>query len=117
MLLIPKHLNFSVDPEWEVLLQTLPDGYRHVGSVERPTADGGPGEMYDLGQNAEGNFLLFRRLTDPFALNSHAKGERLSPVDLAGFGLLPHQSQDDARFAEEEGEYSSLCRSNLIRSH
>ena len=116
-LIIPKKLNFSTDPEWEVLLVQLPNGYRHVASVERPTSDGnvlGRGEMYDLGQNAEGNFLLFRRLTGPFESYSHAKGEKLSPTDLIGFGLLPHQSQDDVILAEESGEYSSLARSNLV---
>ena len=73
------------------------------------------GEMWDLGQNAEGNFLLFRRLTDPFSLYSHAKGEKLSAVDLAGFGILPNQSRDMRRLAEDEGEYSSLCTTNMLK--
>lgn len=99
---------------WEWCELTLPNGYRMVGSVERPTSDGnvlGNGDMYDLGQNAEGQFRLFRRSTDPWTLNSHNKGEVLSDIDLAGFGLTRSQSQERI---EENGEFSSLCRSNLL---
>lgn len=102
---------------WEVCELTLPDGYRIVGSVERPDSAGnvlGQGEIYDLGQNAEGQFRLFRRSTDPWSLNSHVgKGEILSDVDLAGFGLTREQSCEPDR-AAEHGDYSSLCRSHLI---
>lgn len=110
-LLISKHLNLSTDRDWEILEQVLPDGYRHVATVDRPN-----GDIYDLGQNNEGNFLLFRRMTDPNFINSHGRGEALSPIDLAGFGLLRGQSLGPGlEFIEEEGEYSSLCRSNFIR--
>ena len=102
--------------QWEMTVITLPDGFRMVASVERPTADGnvcGKGEMYDLGQNAEGQFRLFRRKTDPWLTYSHGKPEILSDLDLAGFGLNRAQSCEPERI-EEEGDFSSLCRSNFI---
>ena len=104
------------DDLWECVELLLPNGYRMVGSVERPTSDGnvlGKGEMYDLGQNAEGQFRLFRRSTDPWSLNSHGKPEILSDVDLAGFGLTRNQSYEPEGI-EEHGDFSSLCRSHLI---
>jgi hypothetical protein len=95
----------------------LPHGYRHVASVERPSADGnvlGQGEIYDLGQNAEGIFRLFRRGTGEFE-NSHVgKGETLSDIDLAGFGLTRKQSPYQPGDFEYLGDFSSLCTSNLI---
>jgi hypothetical protein len=84
-----------------------------VASVQRPSPDGNvmTGEIYDLGQNAEGNFRLFRRGTGEFE-NSHVSGEPLSDTDVAGFGLTreqcPFEPDDDC------GEYSSLCKTHLI---
>lgn len=96
--------------EWEVVEKTLPGGFRLVATVDRPN-----GDIYDLGQNAEGKFALFRRLTDPYSWYSHAKAERLSDTDVAGFGLLRAVCVDVPEEAiEENGDYSSLCRSNLI---
>ena len=98
--------------EWEIVEKTLPNGFRLVATVDRPN-----GDIHDLGQNAEGKFALFRRLTDPFFWHSHGKAERLSDADVAGFGLLravcfdPETSDVDT---EEHGEYSSLCRSHFI---
>lgn len=106
--------------QWEMVQVQLPDGYRIVGSVDRPCSDGNvmtPGDTYDLGQNAEGQFRLFRRSKDPWTLNSHAKGEILSDVDLAGFGLTRSQSCEEAEQAEQEGNFSSLCKSHLIEVH
>lgn len=94
--------------QWEMTTITLPAGFRMVASVERPD-----GDMYDLGQNAEGQFRLFRRKTDPWLIYSHGKPEVLSDIDLAGFGLTREQSFEPER-VEEDGEFSSLCRSNLI---
>ena len=96
---------------WEMVNATyITKDYRLVASVDR-----GDGEMYDLGQNSAGDFLMFRRSTDPWALNSHLKGERLSPGDFAGFGLESKgYTEDEVCRASEEGEFSSLCRSNFI---
>ena len=87
----------------------LPAGFRMVASVERPD-----GSVYDLGQNADGIYRLFRRATGEFE-NSHCKGESLSDLDLQGFGLTRDQSPHDD--VETEGNFSSLCLSNLIRSN
>ena len=99
------------DDGWEMIEVALPGGYRMVATVDRPN-----GDVYDLGQNNEGQFRLFRRRTDPYALNSHGKGEILSDVDLAGFGLFRDQSCEPER-AAEEGSFSSLCRSHFIGAH
>jgi hypothetical protein len=93
---------------WECVPITLPYGFRMVATVDRPG-----GDIYDLGQNAEGQFRLFRRKRDPFLFYSHGKPEILSDLDLAGFGLSRSDSCEPER-AEEEGEFSSLCRSHLI---
>lgn len=98
--------------DWEVVEKTLPGGYRIVATVDRPN-----GDIYDLGQNAESKFALFRRLTDPYSWYSHGKAERLSDADIAGFGLLRAVCADLEETIQEEGEYSSLCRSNLIPIH
>jgi hypothetical protein len=101
--------------EWEVVLKTLPNGFRMVATVDRPN-----GDIYDLGQNAEGKFALFRRCDpkiDPFSFYSHGPAERLSDIDVAGFGLLRavcFEPEQVAEVAESDGEYSSLCRSHLI---
>lgn len=93
---------------------TLPHGFRHVASVERPDADGnvcGRGEMWDLGQNADGKFRLFRRGTGELE-NSHVGwGDPLSDDDLHGFGLTRDQV---FYLPEEQGVYSSLNRSHLL---
>lgn len=94
---------------WEMTVVTLPAGYRIVASVERPD-----GDMYDLGQRADGQYRLFRRFTDPWLVNSHGKAEVLSEMDLAGFGLSRAESQPDPELVDEEGSFSSLCKSNLI---
>ena len=95
----------------------LPMGFRHVASVERPDADGnclGKGEMWDLGQNNEGKFRLFKRATGELE-NSHVgKGEPLSDLDLAGFGLTRSQNAYLPGDLEEVGEYSALNRTTLI---
>ena len=99
---------------WECVEKTLPQGFRMVGVVDRPN-----GDIYDLGQNAVGKFALFRRLTDPYSFYSHGKAERLSDVDVRGFGLLravcydPNEDPD----VTAEGEYSSLCMSHLLRQY
>jgi hypothetical protein len=100
---------------WMQFQLVLPNGYRHVGVVERPSADGnvlGKGEVYDLGQNAEGHFRLFRRLKGHLDNSHDMRGEPLSDVDLAGFGLTRAQSPYDD--PSEDGEYSSLNKSHLI---
>ena len=111
-ILFPRFPSESYDG-WIGFEMILPNGFRHVASVERPDSDGnvcGKGEMYDLGQNAEGLFRLFRRGNGVLE-NSHVGlGEPLSDQDLAGFGLTRKQSPLDP----EEGDYSSLCKSNLI---
>lgn len=105
---------------WLQMEWILPNGYRHVASVERPTADGnvlGKGEIYDLGQNNEGKFRLFRRGTGQFE-NSHiGNGEPLSDVDLAGFGLTRAQCPYLPGDHEWAGDYSSLCMSHLLQPH
>lgn len=94
---------------WEVCEKTLPRGFRLVGVVDRPD-----GTTYDLGQNAESKFALFRRCTDPFSLNSHYdKPERLSEEDLIGFGLLRSVCYEPGDI-EDSGEYSSLCKTHLL---
>jgi hypothetical protein len=97
--------------QWEVVEKTLPGGFRMVATVDRPN-----GDIYDLGQNAEGKFALFRRLTDPFSFYSHGKAERLSDIDVAGFGLLRAVCFEPPEGIEEQGEYSSLCTSHLIHT-
>lgn len=115
-ILIP-HFPKASSEDWMMFEWILPHGYRHVASVERPSADGnvlGQGEIYDLGQNAEGIFRLFRRGTGEFE-NSHVgKGETLSDIDLAGFGLTRKQSPYQPGDFEYLGDFSSLCTSNLI---
>jgi hypothetical protein len=105
-ILIPMFPTASYDG-WVGFEFTLPYGYRHVASVERPDASGnmcGKGEIWDLGQNAEGKFRLFRRGTGEFE-NSHvAKGEPLSDVDLVGFGLTRSQVQYEPG-DEDYGDY------------
>lgn len=88
--------------------QLLPHGFRMVGSCTKG------GDPYDLGQNAEGKFALFRRSTDPETFYSHGPAEKLTPEDMAGFfGMnIPGVSIGDP--AEEDDEYSSLCKSNLV---
>ena len=102
----------AIDPstgvEWEAGEKTLPGGYRMVGSVSRPD-----GDVYDLGQNSEGKFALFKRRTDPYEFWSHGPAERLSDADIAGFGILRFACAEPGDM-EEHGDYSSLARSNLI---
>lgn len=93
---------------WEICEFTLPQGFRLVGTVDRDD-----GDTYDMGQNAEGKFAMFRRSKDPWMLNSHGNAEPLSDIDLAGFELFRHNSIEPER-AAEDGDYSSLVRSHLI---
>jgi hypothetical protein len=115
-ILLPKYPEVSYEG-WIGFEWILPAGYRHVASVERPDSDGqcsGKGEIYDLGQNAEGKFRLFRRGRGELE-NSHVgRGEPLSDVDLAGFGLTREQCVSEPEDFLNEGEFSSLCRSNLL---
>jgi hypothetical protein len=101
-----------------MLEHVLPNGYRHVASVERPSADGnvlGKGEIWDLGQNNEGKFRLFRRGLGAFE-NSHiGNGDPLSDTDLLGFGLTREQCPYMPGDFEYEGDYSSLCKTNLLK--
>lgn len=91
---------------WVQEVLTLPGGYRHVAVYESPE-----GEMWDLGQNAEGNFLMFRRQTTAGLDGSHVrKGEKVPPEHMLGFGLMPWQSNDDPQF----GEFSSLNKTQLL---
>jgi len=103
--------------DWIMIEHVLPHGYRHVASVERPDSDGnvcGKGEVWDLGQNAEGTFRLFRRGSGILE-NSHiGKGEPLSDADLIGFGLTRAQCPYLPGDVEFEGDYSALCRTNLV---
>lgn len=100
-------LNQSINPDWELVnVDMLPGGYRKVGTVDRPD-----GTIEDLGQNADGNFMLFRRSSCLETPYSHEKGRKLSPIDLQGFGLSPDQSVDDVN---GDGQYSGLCKSNLV---
>ena len=86
--------------------KTLPNGFRHVATVDRPN-----GDIYDLGQNAESQFALFRRSVDPWLFYSHGKPKRLSDEDVQGFGLLRAVCfEPDA----DHGEFSSLCTSHLL---
>ena len=117
--LIIKNGNVGVefrDPKdgalWEcVPVNMIRDGYRLVGTVDRPD-----GTIDDLGQNAEGQFRIFRRSTDPWAFYSHERGRVLSDQDLQGFGLSRRDSYEptEPEAVQAEGEYSSLHRSNLI---
>lgn len=93
--------------DWEVTEKKLPDGFRIVATVERPN-----GDVEDLGQNAEGKFALFRRLTDPFSFYSHGKPQRLSDVDVEGFGLLRAVCFEGD--TESDGNYSSLCKTHIV---
>jgi hypothetical protein len=115
-ILMPKYPEVSSE-DWIMFEHILPHGYRHVASVERPDADGnvcGKGEVWDLGQNPEGHFRLFRRGTGELE-NSHVGyGEPVSDADLVGFGLTREQCPLLPGDVGYEGEYSSLCRSNLI---
>jgi hypothetical protein len=70
------------------------------------------GEIYDLGQNAEGKFRLFRRGTGEFECSHVGNGEPLSDTDLAGFGLTREQCPFEP--GDQDGEYSSLCKTHLI---
>jgi hypothetical protein len=112
-ILLPKYPQASSE-DWMMFEWVLPHGYRHVASVQRPSSDGNvmTGDIYDLGQNAEGLFRLFRRGTGEFG-NSHVgNGEPLSDADVAGFGLTREQCPEDVW--QEDGEYSSLCKTHLI---
>jgi hypothetical protein len=114
-IIIPQYPTESYEG-WLQMQMVLPNGYRHVGVVERPTSDGnvlGKGEIYDLGQNAEGLFRLFRRGKGHLENSHDLRGEALSDADLAGFGLTREQSPYDDE-VNEGGEFSSLNRSNLI---
>ena len=101
-------LGESQNGMWEVVEKTLPNGFRHVATVDRPG-----GDIYDLGQNAEGQFALFRRSTDPWSFYSHGKAERLSDEDVRGFGLLRAVCYEPDS-VEDHGQFSGLCTSNLI---
>jgi hypothetical protein len=92
--------------DWEMVEKTLPQGFRHVATVDRPN-----GDIFDLGQNAEGQFAMFRRSVDPWLFYSHGKAERLSDEDVQGFGLLRAVCYDPP---EDQGEFSSLCKSHLL---
>lgn len=111
-LLIPKHGSIVTADGWEIIEKTLPHGFRHIGTAEFPNQT-----IYDIGQDAAGNFRKFRRSTEPWTLNSHAaKGESLSPEDLAGLGLLPNlpQPRELSSRAEDLGVYGGLCTSHLL---
>jgi len=110
-LLIPKHGNLVTPDGWEIVEKTLPYGFRHLGTAEFPS-----NTVYDIGQNAAGEFRKFRRSNDPWTLNSHAaKGESLSPEDLAGLGLLPNSPQPREPISRaEDGVYGGLCTTHLI---
>jgi hypothetical protein len=102
---------------WVGFELVLPRGFRHVASVERPDVSGnccGHGEVWDLGQNAEGKFRLFRRLAGIMENSHDPRGEPLGPVDLAGFGLTDSQNAYESDELMEYGDFSSLCKSNLI---
>lgn len=115
MILIPQYPEASYEG-WLQMEFILPAGYRHVASVERPGPDGnvcGKGEIWDLGQNAEGKYRLFRRGTGQFE-NGHAgKGEPVSDEDMAGFGLTREQCPFEPG-DEGFGDYSSICKTNLL---
>lgn len=96
--------------DWEVSVKQLPDGFRHVATVDRPN-----GDIEDLGQNAEGKFALFRRLDDPFSFYSHGKMQRLSDEDILGFGLLRAVCVESGDM-EDDGMFSSLCKTQLVKS-
>ena len=92
---------------WEAFVPwTLPDGYRIVGTVDRPD-----NTTYDLGQNAAGQFRLFRRQVGAYHFYSHCKGAILSDQDLIGFGLTRAQSCESV---SGEGMFSALYPSHLI---
>lgn len=95
---------------WEIGEKTMPNGFRLVATVDRPD-----GDVYDLGQNAEGKFALFKRNADPWGWWSYGKAERLSDADLAGFGLLRASCVEPDEI-HEWGEHSSLCKSNFIET-
>lgn len=92
----------------------LPNGYRHVASVQRHDCSGGAsGEVWDLGQNAEGMFRLFRRGVGQFENGHIGLGDAVSDEDMAGFGLTREQCPFEPG-DEGYGEFSSLCKSNLL---
>jgi hypothetical protein len=117
-ILIPRYPGISYC-DWIGVEVILPNGYQHRGSVERPLADGnivsGKGEMWDLGQNQEGKFRLFRRGTGEFEFSHVGNGVPLSPADLAGFGLTredsPYLPGDSVT---EEGDYSGLSPKTIL---
>ena len=105
-------LNLSQDPDWEIIEQILPIGYRHLATVHRPN-----GDVEDLGQNNEGNMLLFRRSTSLETPYSHIRyGVTLSPEDFQGFGLSGDNSKEDPDL-QGCGEYSSIAMTNFIGVH
>lgn len=112
-ILIP-HFPKASSEDWMMFEWILPKGYRHVASVQRPSSDGNVmvGEIYDLGQNAEGMFRLFRRGTGEFETSHIGIGESLSDADVAGFSLTREQCPEDDFTLD--GEYSSLCKTHLI---
>lgn len=113
-ILLPKYPQASSE-DWIMFELILPNGYRHIATVARDAADGSTmtGDIYDLGQNADGLFRLFRRLTGEMENSHDIRGEALSPDDLMGFGLTRDQCKWELG-DEYEGEYSSLNRTMLI---
>lgn len=112
-ILFPKFPDISHEG-WLMLEHVLPSGYRHVASVARPDANGDEmrGEIYDLGQNAEGKFRLFLRGTGVLDSSHVGRGEPLSPEDLAGFGLQKEQ----VHYYPDEviGRFSSINQTMLV---
>jgi hypothetical protein len=107
-ILIPQYPEASTE-DWVAIELVLPRGYKMRAAVKRPD-----GTIEDLGQNAAGEFRLFRRRTGELE-NSHEQlGHALSDVDLAGFGLTREQCPILPGDLESEGEFSSVARSNLI---
>jgi len=113
-ILIPKYPEASFEG-WPQMEFILPNGYRHVASVHRPDGSGYTmrGQVWDLGQNAEGKFRIFRRGTGQFENGHIAKGEAVSDEDMAGFGLTREQCPFEPG-DEGYGVYSSICKTNLL---
>jgi hypothetical protein len=107
-LLIPRYPSIS-STDWVGLELVLPKGYRMVAVVDRPD-----GTTEDLGQNAAGEFRLFRRLTGVLENSHDQRGHPLSDEDLAGFGLSRDQCPIYPDDVQAEGDFSSVVRSNLI---